>query len=138
MQAKYSKREAKCADFLQNYLTARNWWVRKMHGNLYQMGIMDLLTARAKDGQIILIELKTEKKNLYEMSLEQLLKKLKGSQIGNIRLLAKIHAPVWVICGVIPDNEKIPLRWFIVNCSYKNPRFLKALSTEEMYERINA
>ena len=82
---------------LRKYLVKNNWWVTKLHGNIYQSGLPDWLLC-SPEGKLVLIELKTirEKQCYYTSNIVDL---LKGTQISNILLLTKKKAPLAIITG---------------------------------------
>lgn len=76
---------------IKEFLILRGWYVKKMHGNLFQSGVPDLYCAKKNYGARW-IEVKTEKG------------RLEASQIENFHLLAAAGVGVWVFTDM---NEEL-------------------------------
>jgi len=124
-----SNLEKRYGNELSSFLIAKNWWIRKLHGNLYQRGLPDFLTARKKDGKLMLIEMKAikPKNECYQLDL---LDVLEGPQVGNVLMLAKIRAAIWIIAGS-------PQGWFAIHAPFKQAEKIYPLSIEELYDELN-
>lgn len=83
---------------IRHALIAQDWWVKKLHGNIYQSGLPDLLICRPEDGKIMLLEIKTTLERT-EYTCVDIMMLLQGPQCPNILLLAKKKAHIYVIAG---------------------------------------
>lgn len=124
-----SNLEKRYGNELSSFLIAKNWWIRKLHGNLYQRGLPDFLVARKKDGKLLLIEMKAfrSKGECYQLDL---IDALEGPQIGNVLMLAKIRAPIWVIAGSSQG-------WLAIHAPFKQAEKVYPLTIEELYDELN-
>ena len=127
--SKHERNEKKYETELKTYLIAKNWWVQKLHGNIYQPGLPDLIVARFKDGDYILIEMKylKVKDSYYEIDV---IESLKGPQTGTILLLAKKKAKICIVAGTKEG-------FLIVKPPFKVERRIHPLTIEELYEILN-
>ena len=123
------KSENKYVFQLRTFLIAKGWLVRKLHGNLFQIGLPDLLLVRKKDGKIILVEVKRiiSKQIYYPIDLFSL---LQGPQIGTILMLSKIRAPIFIIAGCSKG-------WLFSEFPFNQKEALIILTIEELYEILN-
>lgn len=121
--------ESKASLELQTYLISQRWWVRKTHGNVYQMGLPDLLIGRKRDGKLMLIELKIIQGRQRYTSMN-IFNALSGPQIGVILMLAKIRSPVFIIA-------KCPEGWLFSKSPFKTEEPLYPMPIEELYELLN-
>jgi hypothetical protein len=121
--------ESKASLELQTYLISQRWWVRKTHGNIYQMGLPDLLVGRKRDGRLMLLELKIiqGRKRYTSMTI---FNALSGPQIGVILLLAKIRSPVFIIA-------RCPEGWLFSKSPFKTEETLYPMSILELYQLLN-
>ena len=103
--------EKKYEDVLKQAMLNDGWFVRKLHGNVYQSGLPDLLV-RPPGGQFVLIEMKGTHKPDSSYTATELFAKLKGPQVGTILLLAKQRAKVGIILGG-------PTGFFVALCPFK-------------------
>jgi len=121
--------EKKLEHVLTSYLITKEWWVRKLHGNVYQTGLPDLLVGRRRDGKLMLIEVKALKKEKRYTQLD-LLDALRGPQVGSVLMLAKIRAAIYVIGGSSKG-------WLVAQAPFDPIQTLSSLSLEELYEVLN-
>lgn len=126
--------ESKASLELQSFLIAKKWWVRKLHGNIYQMGLPDLMLVRKKDGKIILVELKIllpkrigSTKPFTQFTL---ISKLQGSQVGTILMISRLRAPMYII-GFSKEG------WFIAGNPLSQDEPIYPMSIEELYDILN-
>lgn len=75
-------------------LTKRRWVVRKLHGNVFQKGLNDLLAVRP-DGTVLLVEMKLGNPQTYG----RLRAKLRPDQIVWHRDAARVDAASFVLCA---------------------------------------
>jgi len=121
--------EHKYEYFFQQKASAKGWWIRKLHGNIYQTGLPDLLLARPNDGQLILAEFKgsAKERSLYEAI--EIIELMKGPQVGNVLVLSKMRAKVCLILGT-------PKGYFLVTAFNDPHRKIYPLSVEALIEDL--
>ena len=126
-----AKVEKKYLTPLQKQLAKERWWVRSMHGNVYQMGIPDLLMVRPSDGEIILLEAKGTR-HLEESYMQvDILGKLKGPQVGNIIILNKMRAKVCLLLGG-------PSGYCLVKAPFHPHRIENIITAEEVVQELSS
>lgn len=88
---------------IKDYLMQRSWYVKKLHGNIYQSGMPDLFTAHKMYGSRW-IEVKTPTG------------RLESSQVENFHLMAAAGVGVWVLTDIndaIYDQLRFkPANWW--------------------------
>jgi len=126
----YSKKESKTSFELRTLLISKDWFVRKLHGNLWQIGLPDLLVSRRKDGKIMLIELKQISKPKSKYTQADIIGLLQGPQTGVVLILSRIRAPVFVVV-------QTPKGWMIAGYPIKKDEICYHMTIEELYEILN-
>ena len=126
-----AKVEKKYLTPLQKQLAKERWWVRSMHGNVYQMGIPDLLMVRPSDGEIILLEAKGIKEPFLECTQTDILGKLKGPQVGNILVLNKMRSKVCILVGC-------PSGYYLIKAPFEPHRTENIKTLEEVVQELSA
>ncbi len=126
---KTARSEKHAVILLRDYLIAKRWWISKLHGDVCQRGLPDLLVCRQHDGKLMLFELKNLKQRESYAEIN-LIESLAGTQIGNILLLAKLKAPIWII-GLCPKG------WLAITPPFQSSRIIEPRSIDELYEILN-
>jgi len=124
--------EKKYENVIKGKLQAKLWWVRKLHGNLYQEGLPDLLLSRHSDGELILMELKgnnNEEKLVY-LQIE-VIELLKGPQTGNFLILCKMQTKICLVLGT-------PVGYFMVKPPIEPKGKLYAMTSDELLKELAA
>ncbi len=80
-------------DKIKIYFKARGWYVKKLHGNVYQSGMPDLYLAHKSYGSRW-IEVKTPRG------------RLEASQVENFHLMAAAGVGVWILTKMDEDDYK--------------------------------
>ena len=124
------KLESRYQTELRTYLQAKGWWVRKLHGNVYQAGLPDLLVLRPRDSRLMFIEMKAvDEKTQY--TVLDLIEKLEGPQAGSIIMLAKQKAPVHIIAGC-------PRGSLLASSPFPPRQKIYPLRIDEIYDDLNS
>jgi len=115
---------------IRTALIKKLWFYRKLHGNLYQMGLPDVLLGRPADGEIILIEMKGSRGRKETYTTLELFALLKGPQVGVMMLLWKIKARAGICLGT-------PLGYFLVFPPYLPNKIIQPVPLAEAIEIIS-
>lgn len=91
------KSETKASVDLYKPLVRRGWWIRKLHGNVYQAGLLDYQLCRLSDGVLMNIEMKNTKVSRKYYCQADILAKLVGAQIGTFKQLVHLNARAAVV-----------------------------------------
>jgi len=122
--------EKKYENVIKNKLQAKGWWVRKLHGNLYQEGLPDLLLCRPTDGMLMMCEMKGNENATKLVYLQiEIIELLKGPQVGNFMVLWKMSGMVCIILGT-------PVGYFIVRNPIIPTSKVYALHSDEVIEEL--
>ena len=126
-----AKPEAKASKELRDLLEKRGAYTQKLHGNLYQIGVPDILVAY--DTEISLVEtkiLKERSKGPY--TPEQIVGLLRGPQFAVFSLIARQKCPIYIAtrCYAYEDT------WVLVGWGFKVSEELEILTLEKMVDHL--